>query len=244
MNKKNLYFPSLSAVVAAALFIGLLFSVSAAAPQIRTATLGDPIGDLTLPSFQRQDISFSSLIGKNIVLIFTRGLYALKSWCHVCPHPYVDFADFDQKTGFRKNLYAEILFVLPYDRAKVGEWVDAIPGLLADIESWRNPSDPQNMTNSQKRRKRMVLKYFPKSYTFEKGKVPLPFPILIDAERKLSKGLDLFRTEWSGSKAPQNVPAVYVIDKAGIVRFKYISQNTFDRPGPEYIENILRYLVK
>ena len=59
--------------------------------------------------------------------------------------------------------------------------------------------------------------------------------LLVDADRAVSKGLGLFTTEWSGSKVDQNVPTVFVIDRAGIVQFKYFSQNTLDRPGVEYV---------
>jgi len=36
-----------------------------------------------------------------------------------------------------------------------------------------------------------------------------------------------------------NQPAVYIIDKNGILQFKYISQVTFDRPGFDYLAKIL-----
>jgi len=51
--------------------------------------------------------------------------------------------------------------------------------------------------------------------------------------------LGLFTAEWGGSKIEQNVPTVYIIDEEGLLRFKYISQNTFDRPGPDYLLRIL-----
>jgi len=63
--------------------------------------------------------------------------------------------------------------------------------------------------------------------------------ILIDADAAVSKGLGLFTAEWGGSKIEQNVPTVYIIDEEGLLRFKYISQNTFDRPGPDYLLRIL-----
>jgi peroxiredoxin len=74
--------------------------------------------------------------------------------------------------------------------------------------------------------------------------VPTPFPILIDAERKLSKGLGIFSTEWSGSKVDQNIPSVYIIDKNGMLKFKYIGQNTWDRPSYENLFKILKLINK
>jgi alkyl hydroperoxide reductase subunit AhpC len=75
-----------------------------------------------------------------------------------------------------------------------------------------------------------------------KGQVPTPFPILVDADRTVSKGLGLFTTEWSGSKVEQNVPTVFVIDPAGIVQFKYFSQNTIDRPGIEHLARVVEWV--
>ena len=82
-------------------------------------------------------------------------------------------------------------------------------------------------------------KYFPKRYVYREGDVPAPFPVLIDADRTVSEGLGLFRTEWDRSKVDQNVSTVYIIDANGTVRFKYFSQNTFDRPAPEYLIDVL-----
>ncbi len=72
---------------------------------------------------------------------------------------------------------------------------------------------------------------YPNDYSLEKGTILAPFPILVDGERTLSKKLDLFRNEWSGSKVDQNIPSVYIVDADGILQFKYLGQNTVDRPG-------------
>lgn len=37
----------------------------------------------------------------------------------------------------------------------------------------------------------------------------------------------------------KNIPTVYIVDKNGILQFKYLSQNTFDRPGPAYLLKVL-----
>ncbi len=72
-----------------------------------------------------------------------------------------------------------------------------------------------------------------------KDNIPLPFPILIDADHQVSSGLGLFTTSWGGSEVAQNIPAVYLIDEQGILRFKYISQNNLDRPEYDYLLKIL-----
>jgi peroxiredoxin len=69
-----------------------------------------------------------------------------------------------------------------------------------------------------------------------------PFPILMDADRAVTKGLGIFTTEWSGSKVDQNVPTVFVIDPAGIVQFKYFSQNTVDRPGIDHLVKVVEWV--
>ena len=69
-----------------------------------------------------------------------------------------------------------------------------------------------------------------------------PFPILVDGERTLSKKLDLFRNEWNGSKVDQNIPSVYIVDAAGVLQFKYLGQNTVDRPGYDYILKVLEVI--
>ena len=70
-----------------------------------------------------------------------------------------------------------------------------------------------------------------------------PFPILFDGDRTVSKGLGLFTEEWGGSKIDQNMPTVYIIDNKGHVQFKYISQNTFDRPGFDYLMKFLDRMI-
>jgi alkyl hydroperoxide reductase subunit AhpC len=40
----------------------------------------------------------------------------------------------------------------------------------------------------------------------------------------------------------QNVPTVFVIDPAGVVEFKYISQNTIDRPGVEHLVKVVEWV--
>ena len=59
--------------------------------------------------------------------------------------------------------------------------------------------------------------------------------ILVDADHAVSSGLGYFTTDWSGSDAEQNVPTILIIDEDGILRFKYMSQNTVDRPSLEYL---------
>ncbi len=61
----------------------------------------------------------------------------------------------------------------------------------------------------------------------------------MDDGAAISTGLGLFTTEWGGSKVEQSVPTVFIVDKNGILQFKYFSQNTFDGPGPDYVLRVL-----
>ena len=210
--------------------------------EIKPVLLEEPMPNFTLPVLQGGELILSSLKGKNVLLIFPRGLAGKDHWCHVCNYQYAELIELEQKEQFRKRYDMEILFVLPYGREMVKEWVEVFPDQLTDLENWRNPSDPGNLDETGKRRMKMANTYFPKNYMYEKGKVPTPFPILIDAERTVTKGLGIFTMEWSGSKIEQNIPTVLILDKTGTVQFKYMSQNTIDRPSAKYLRKFLETL--
>jgi peroxiredoxin len=220
-------------------FVFFVLTAISAQTQVRPVSILQPMPDFTLPAYQGGEMGISQLKGKNLLLIFPRGLAGENHWCHVCNYQYAELAELESDQNIREKHNLEILFVLPYSKEMVQEWVDKFPQQMADIENWKNPAEPEKLDERGRRRMEMIRQYFPKSYTFEKGKVPLPFPILIDADASVSKGLGVFTTEWGGSEIEQNVPTIYIIDTEGILQFKYISQNTFDRPGPDYLQKIL-----
>jgi alkyl hydroperoxide reductase subunit AhpC len=115
---------------------------------------------------------------------------------------------------------------------------------LAYIENIKKPADPGKQSIGQKNWMQFVRNHYPKTFDYGDTKIPLPLPILIDDKQEVSKGLDLMRMEWDGTKVLQNVPAIYFIDKDGIVRFKYISQSTADRPSADYVLNCIESLLK
>ena len=223
-------------------FFGLIVLITTVEAQIRPVSVLQPMPDFTLPVHQGGEWTLSQLKGKNILLIFPRGLAGKGHWCHICHYQYAELAELEISQNFREKHNLEILFVLPYSEEMVQEWVDKFPDQMTDIENWKNPAEPEKLDEGGRRRQEMMKRYFPKSYTFERGKVPLPFPILIDADAAVSKGLGIFTTEWGGSKIEQNVPTIFLIDEDGLVQFKYTSQNTFDRPGPDYLQKILTCL--
>jgi len=225
--------------------IGLaVMSSSGQAQDIKPVTVLQPMPDFTLPALQGGEVTLSKLKGRNVLLIFPRGLVGEGRWCHVDNYQYADPSETDKLRAFRKTYDLEVIFVLPYSPALVQQWADKFADQMQDIENWKNPADPAKLDAQGKTRMDVYNRNFPKKYVYDTGKVPFPFPVLIDAERKLSKGLGLFTTEWGGTKSEQNIPAVYVIDARGIVRLKYISQNTFDRPSTEYLLGFFERALK
>jgi len=208
-------------------------------PQAKPALLEEPMPDFTLPAYQGGTVSLSSLKGKNIMIVFPRGFAAEGRWCTICNYKYADLIDVEKTDQLRKKFDLEILYVFPYGRETVQQWLDALPEQLDKIKVWKNPAEADKQDEKVKARMEMARKGFPKELSAEKGNVPVPFPVLIDEDKKVTKGLGLFTTEWSGSKAEQLIPSVFVVDKQGILRFKYIGQNTWDRPSWDYMKRVL-----
>ena len=139
-----------------------------------------------------------------------------------------------------------VLIVFPRGFAAEGRWCTICNYKYAELVDFekteqlrKNPPEADRQDDKLKARMEMARKGFPKDLSAEKGKVPVPFPVLIDKDRKVTKGLGLFAAEWSGSKVDQLIPSVFVVNKEGILIFKYIGQNTWDRPSWEYMEKVL-----
>jgi peroxiredoxin len=214
----------------------------AQAPAIRPVTVGSPMPDFTLPAYEGGAVTLSAFKGRTVILIFPRGYAAPGAWCHVCNYQHSELVEYDAQQQFRKKKNVEVLFVMPYAKEAIADWIDKYPQQLADLEAWKNPPDPSKLDEAGRQRMERSRKSYPKAFHVTKGQVPTPFPILLDADRAVSKGLGLFTTEWSGSKVDQNVPTVFVIDPAGVVQFKYFSQNTLDRPGIEHLARIVDWV--
>ena len=208
-------------------------------PAVKPAMLEEPMPDFTLPTFQGGSVTLSSLKGKNVLIVFPRGFAAEGRWCTICNYKYADLIDIEKTDQLRKKFDLEILYVFPYGKETVRQWLDALPEQLDKIKTWKNPAEADKQDEKVKARMEMARKGFPKDLSAEKGNVSVPFPILIDEDKKVTKGLGLFTTDWSGSKAEQLIPSVFVVDKQGILRFKYIGQNTWDRPSWEYMKKVL-----
>ena len=212
--------------------------------EIRPVTVEQAMPDFTLPAYQGGEITLSSLKGKNVLIIFPRGYAAEGQWCTICNYKYAELLDLEKRDELRKKYDLEILYVFPYNKEIVKQWLEVMPDQLEKIKGWKYPPEPDKLDEKGKNRMERAKKLFPKDLSLEKGNVPAPFPILIDEERKVTKGLGLFATEWSGSKADQLIPSEFIIDKKGVLRFKYIGQDTMDRPGYDYLMKIVEWINK
>jgi peroxiredoxin len=213
-----------------------------AEPRPTPAVVGQPMPDFTLPVYQGGALTLSSLRGKNVLILFPRGYAAENYWCTICNYRYVELAELEKAQKIREKYDLEILVVFPYTRDVVKVWLEALPGQLESIKARKYPADAAKLDDAGKARMERARQFYPNDYALEKGALLAPFPILVDGERELSKKLDLFRMEWTGSKVDQNIPSVYIVDAAGVLQFKYVSQNTVDRPGYDYLLKVLEVI--
>jgi len=209
---------------------------------VKIALLGQPMPDFTLPAYQGGEIKLSELKGRNVMLIFPRGYAAPDRWCTICDYKYLELVELENRQKIRKKHNLEIIFVFPYAKEVVKKWLDDLPGQIDKIKNWKYPENYQALDEKGRQSVERYRHLFPKDLVLKPGEVPTPFPILIDSERQVSTGLALFTTNWNGSQVEQNIPAVYLIDAQGILRFKYVGQNTVDRPEYDYLLKMIEFI--
>lgn len=199
----------------------------------------DQFPEFKLKSYKGKTIENSTFKDKNVVYIFPRGKVG-DHWCQICHYHYADLTKYDKENKLSKNLNLEIIFVLPYSTEEVNNWVEVFPKQMEVIHGWKNP---EKITDENKWWTETTRKIMPEDIQYKDGNVPLPFTILVDEKQELSKKLGLFTMFWHGSYVDQNIPTIYALDKTGKVKFKYMSQNTFDRLNSESMEKILKALL-
>jgi peroxiredoxin len=208
-------------------------------PRPTPAIIEQPMPDFTLPAYQGGEVTLSKLRGKNVMIIFPRGYAGPNYWCTICNYRYVELAMLEKAKQIRQKYNVEVLVIFPYNRETVQAWLEALPSQLEKIRETKNPADPSKLDDEGKRRMERWRQFFPQDFSLQKGEILAPFPVLIDADHALSSKLDLFRTEWGGGKAEQNIPSVFIVDKNGLLLFKYMGQNTTDRPSYNYLFKVL-----
>ena len=191
--------------------------------------------DFSLPGLDGRVLALSQLKGRAVIVVFPRGKVADEDgsnphWCQLCHYQYAELAELEKTTSFRSALNVEVVFVLPYGGNEVAEWASIIPQQVATVDRWRQ----------QVKAWRDLL---PRPVVFTNGPGATPFPILCDADQAVSKRLGVFTLEWDRAKVDQNVPTVFIVDRSGVIRFKYVSQNTFDRPSASYLVLVIQRLV-
>ena len=228
---------------AAFLMAALAGLLSAQAPAIKKAYLGQPMSDFELGTLDSKTIKLSALKGKNVMLVFPRVFYATDGDCSICGYQYVELADFYLKGDWKDKFNLEILYVFPFSAEVTRNWLSRLPVMLAAVEEWKNPKAEDLKNEKVAAWMELARRAYPRKYAVTAGNITMPFPILIDEKRELSTGLDLFREEWSGGKGDQNIPSLFILDREGIVRFKFIGQHTVDRPSAEYLEKIMKAVL-
>lgn len=207
--------------------------------QIQPAMLNQPMNNFTLPTYDGKTVSLSDFKGKNVLVVFPRVFAAEGRWCSICNYQYAELMALAKKAKDKYNL--EFLYVISFSEKTIHNWIDALPDQMVAIEQMKTPKDDSEQSN---RRATFAKNFFVNKYEFTKGGVPTPFPILIDSARTVSKSLGIFTAEWNGSKVEQDIPSLYLLDKNGILKFKYVSQTTTDRPKNDYLLQVFDSFLK
>lgn len=217
-----------------ACLITLLFATNAVIISQEQPRLNKEFPDFTFTDHNGDETTLSDLRGKKVMLIFPRGKVG-DHWCQLCHYQYAELAELELKEKFRDKYNVEVLFILPYPMDDVKLWVNMFPSQIADIQDWKNTPDDQ-LRGRWKVFVETIREILPQDFVYDnENPAPLPFPVLSDSDHKLSSDIQLFVTSWDGYYNEQNESTTFILDEEGIVKFKYLSQETFDRPNAEYL---------
>jgi peroxiredoxin len=203
-----------------------------------TVIAGDPMPDFELPVYGGGTFNLSGYRGKNVLLMFPRG-WVGNSWCAYCPYQYLELEQMVKEQKIKSKYDLEIAFVMPYSEERIKDWMEKFPEALAQVERIKKP-DPSPAPGS------LIYDYsgwvaekFPIVFTPEAGDPHTLIPVLADEDRALSRQLKIFTNFWDGATSEQNMASVFIIDKKGVLRFKYIGQMTEDRPDVNYLLDVI-----
>ena len=210
---------------------------------IYPVTINEKFPDFILNTHDGGQLSLADLKGNKAMLIFIRGRVTNEVWCPICHYQYLEMVQMEKSEDLREKYNLEIFFIMPYSSDTLDHWISAIPTSLNTIEGWKHPVNPDGVTDNQKEWAQYCLKFFPFSFEFSTEKFELTLPILFDEDHSVSEGLNLFRNEWGGTTVEQNVPAIFILDEAGFVKFKYFSQYTNDRVDAKYLMKYLKQML-
>lgn len=208
---------------------------------IQPGYLGKKISDFKLQTYQGTELSISDLEGKNVLLVFPRGKVMDNVWCGLCMYQYAELAYLDETQKIRDKYNLEIVYVLMLDKDSTEQWYNGFSERLARIEQWKYPADTTNQAVMDWAY--FCREAFPMKYDYTEKTIPRYFPVMMDVDKKVSKAFGLYRYQWDGTSTDQNIATIFLLDKEGIVRFKYHSQATQDRPNADYLINIIEKVL-
>ncbi len=198
--------------------------------------------DFALMDHRGDSINLSDLEGKRVILIFPRGKVS-DHWCQLCHYQYAELAKLELEEGICDKHNLEVLFVLPYKMDETIFWTEMFPSQMADIQRWKSIPDDQ-LSGDSKIFIDAIKEILPQDFQFdEDNPAPLPFSVLADEGHKLSMGIELYSTAWDGFYNEQNAATTFILDEEGIIRFKYFSQETFDRPSAMYLLSFVENMM-
>lgn len=206
--------------------------------QAMTAIAGDPMPEFSLPVYNGGTFNLSEYHGKNVMLIFPRG-WTGNNWCSYCPYQYLELEKLEQEQHIMKKYNVQVAYVMPYSSDRIKDWMEKFPAGLEVIEGIKNPANAPQAGSIQAEYADWVRKNFPLVFKAEKNDPHKIIPVLVDEDRSLSRQLKLFTNFWDGVSAEQNIASVFIIDKKGVLRYKYIGQMTEDRPAIDFLLNII-----
>ena len=204
-----------------------------------TVTAGEPMPLFSLPVYGGGEFNLDSYRGKNVLLIFPRG-WTGNQWCSYCPYQYLELEELEKKSGIMAKNDLQIAFVMPYSSERIKDWQEKFPEALLTVEKIKNPQPPPPEGSIQASYSEWARGNFPIIFDVKKEDPHNVIPVLVDENRSLSRQLKIFTNFWDGISAEQNIASVFIIDKKGILRFKYIGQMTEDRPSVGFLMDYIR----
>lgn len=220
----------------------MIFSGSLLSQNLQPAYLGEQMPNFKLKTYQGKELSIKDLEGKKAMIVFLRGKVMDNVWCGLCMYQHAELAELELKEKIREKHNMEIVIVTQFDKDSADKWVKGFPERLNRIEQWKHPEDTVNLAPAMRDWMNFCRKHYPQKFEYTEDNVPLPFPIMLDSDKKVAKGLGIYRYEWDGTKTDQNIPTIFILDEQGTVQFKFHSQATQDRPDAEYLVEIIEKL--
>jgi hypothetical protein len=156
-------------------------------------------------------------------------------WCPYCPYQYLELEKLLRESDLRAKYNLDIAFVLPYSKDRIKDWLEKFPEAITTVENVKNPQPAPAAGSFQSDYSKWARKAFPIKFDVKKDDPHKLIPVLADEGRTLSRQLKIFTGFWDGITSEQNRATVLVIDKNGVLQFKYVGQMTEDRPSIDYI---------